>query len=173
LADAAAVLMGRWGAAFISVGALISVYGYVSANLLAAPRGMFALAERGDFPAVFARVHPRWRTPYVSIAVFAVLLWGFAQFAGFSWNVTLSLMARIFYYGGVCAAVPVLRRTQPDAAAFRVVGGLTLPALGLAICALLLTQVDFSKSLILLATIAIGLVNWLVVRARGQAAATA
>jgi amino acid transporter len=166
LADAARVIMGQSGAALISVGALVSVYGYISANLLTVPRSIFALAERGDFPAVFAAVHPRWRTPYVSIAVFALLLWAFTQFASFSWNVTLSAVARILYYAGICAAVPVLRRMQPGAAAFRLPGGLALPVLGVAICALLLTRADFSKSLILFATFGIGLINWLLVRER-------
>ena len=84
LADAARVLMGPAGAALISVGALISVYGYISANMLTGPRGTFALAERGDFPAWFAAIHHRFRTPHRSIALFALLLWGFSQFASFS-----------------------------------------------------------------------------------------
>ena len=169
LADAARVIMGQPGAALIAVGALISVYGYVSANLLSVPRSMFALAERGDFPGMFAAVHPRWRTPYVSIVVFALLVWAFSQFASFAWNVTLSAVARILYYGAMCVAVPVLRRMQPAAAAFQLPGGLTLPVLGVAICALLLTRADFSKSLILLTTVVIGLLNWLAVRDRGAA----
>jgi basic amino acid/polyamine antiporter, APA family len=166
LADASRVMLGEAGAALISVGALVSVYGYVSANMLTTPRGIFAPAQNGDFPPRLAAVHPRWRTPYLSIVLFAALLWGFSQFASFSWNVTLSAMTRIVYYAGICAAVPVLRRRQPAAAAFRVPGGLTLPLLGIAICAVLLTRVDFSQSLILLATIAIALANWAIVRER-------
>ena len=130
---------------------------------------MFALAERGDFPAPLGVIHPRWRTPYVSILLFAGCLWLFALFADFSWNVTLSAVARILYYGGVCAAVPVLRRLQPHAGTFRLPGGPLFPILGVAICALLLTRVDFSKSVILLITILIALVNWLIVRGRGTA----
>jgi len=173
LADAARVMLGQPGAALISVGALVSVYGYVSANMLTTPRGIFAPAQAGELPALLAAVHPRWRTPYVSILVFAVLLWAFSQFASFSWNVTLSAVSRIVYYAGICAAVPVLRRKQPGAAAFRVPGGVTLPVLGVAICALLLTRVDFGKSLILLATIAVALLNWALVRDRGLRAARA
>src|SRR2546423_394154 len=94
LADAARVRMGPAGAALISAGALISVYGYISANMLTVPRGIFALAERGEFPAWFAAVHQRFRTPHCSIMVFALLLWAFSQFASFSWNVTLSAVAR-------------------------------------------------------------------------------
>ena len=164
LADAARVLMGPAGAALISVGALISVYGYISANMLTGPRGTFALAERGDFPAWFAAIHHRFRTPHRSIALFALLLWGFSQFASFSWNVTLSAVSRLLFYAAVCAAVPVLRRAQPAAAAFRLPGGVILPVMGVMICAVLLTRVDFSKSLILLATIGAACANWVVVR---------
>lgn len=166
LADAARVLMGGPGAMLVAVGAVISVCGYLSANLLTVPRGLFALAERGDFPAVFAAVHGRWRTPYVSIVVFGVLVWGFSQFASFAWNVTLSAVARTFYYVAVCAAVPVLRRMQPAAATFRLPGGLILPMTGIAICLALVTRADFSKSVIVLVTIATGLVNWALVRER-------
>ena len=167
LADVARRILGRPGAVLISLAAVLSVYGFLTANLLTVPRGMFALAERGDFPAPLGAIHPRWRTPYVSIVLFAGCLWLFALFANFSWNVTLSAVARILYYGGVCAAVPVLRRLQPGAATFRLPGGPLFPILGIAICALLLTRVDFSKSVILLITILIALVNWLVVRGRG------
>jgi basic amino acid/polyamine antiporter, APA family len=170
LADVARVMMGQAGAALISIGALISVYGYLSANLLAGPRGTFALAERGDFPARFAAIHPRFHTPYVSITVYALLVWAFALLGSFTWNVTLSAVARLFYYGAVCAAVPVLRVKQPDAAAFRLPGGMLVPALGVLICTALLTRVDFSKSLILLAVILTATVNWLLARGRGTMA---
>jgi basic amino acid/polyamine antiporter, APA family len=173
LADAARVMLGEGGAAFISVGALISVYGYVSANMLTTPRGIFAPAQNRDFPALLAAVHPRWRTPHLAIVLFALLLWGFSQFAGFSWNVTLSAVTRIVYYAGICAAVPVLRRRQSGAAAFRVPGGLLLPVLGIAICLVLLTRVDFGQSLIVLATVAIALINWALVRERSGAPAQA
>lgn len=167
LTDVARVTMGRAGAVLISLGALVSVYGYLSANLLTNPRAMYALAERGDFPPWFAAIHRRFRTPYFSVVVFAVLVWGFALFGNFAWNVTLSAVARLFYYGAVCAAVPALRRKQPGAASVRLPGGPVLPALGVLICLALLTRVDFSKSLILLATIAVATCNWLVVRRRG------
>jgi amino acid transporter len=171
LADVARVMLGEGGAALISVGALIAVYGYLSANLLGGPRGTFALAARGDFPAPFAAIHPRFHTPYVSIAVYALLVWAFALLGSFTWNLTLSAVARLFYYGAVCAAIPVLRVKQPGAAAFRLRGGPLVPALGVLICLALLTRVDFSKSLILLAVILTAGVNWLLVRERGTMAA--
>jgi basic amino acid/polyamine antiporter, APA family len=167
LADVARVMLGPTGAALVSLGALVSVYGYLSANLLTVPRGTYALAERGDFPAAFAAIHPRFRTPHLSIVAIAIAVWAFALLGSFAWNVTLSAVARLFYYAAVCASVPVLRRRQPQAALFRLPGGAVLPVLGVSICAALLTRVDFSKSVILLAVILTAGVNWLLVRGRG------
>jgi amino acid transporter len=164
LADVARLMFGRAGAAFITIGALISVYGYLSANLLAVPRITFALAERGDFPRVFAAVHPRFRTPYFSIVVFSAITWLLALLGSFSWNLTLSAVARLFYYGLVCAALPVLRRRQPGAAMFRLPGGNYLALAGVLICLVLITQVDLSGSIILMAMLVIAFLNWLWVR---------
>jgi amino acid transporter len=166
LADVARLMFGNGGAAFIAIGALISVYGYLGANILAVPRITFALAERGDFPKIFAAVHPKFRTPYFSILVFAVLTWLLALLGSFSWNLTLSAVARLFYYGLVCAALPVLRKRQPDAAMFRLPGGTVLAVVGVLICFVLMTQVDLSGSIILSAMLAIAFVNWLWVRKR-------
>jgi amino acid transporter len=164
LADVARLAIGNLGAGLVAIGALISFYGYLSAKILAMPRVTFALAEQGDFPRVFAAVHPRFKTPYVSVLVFAGLIWGFALLGEFKWNVTLSAIARLFYYGVGCAALPVLRRKQPEGAAFRLPGGSILAIGGVVICLVLLSQVDFGQSLILVATVAIGLMNWLIVR---------
>jgi basic amino acid/polyamine antiporter, APA family len=164
LADAAGALLGRPGAVLISAAAVVSVSGFLSANLLAMPRSMFALAATGEFPAAFAAVHPHFRTPYISICAFALFTWAAALFGSFSWNVTLSAVARLLYFAAICAAVPALRRKQPQAATFRVPGGMLLPVVGIVICAALLTRVDLSSSLILVATITVALLNWLVTR---------
>jgi amino acid transporter len=166
LAEVARILLGRGGAAVVAAGALVSVYGYLSANFLTAPRATFAFAEQGDFPRWFAAVHGRFRTPHISIIAFASLTWLLALAGTFTWNVTLSAVSRLFYYAVVCAAVPALRRRQQGLAWFRLPLGSAFGALGVLICLLLLTGVDFSKSLILLATVAIALVNWLAVRSR-------
>jgi basic amino acid/polyamine antiporter, APA family len=166
LADVARLVFGNGGAAFVSVGALISVVGYLSANMLGVPRVTFALAENGDFPSIFAAIHPRFRTPYVSILAFALLSWLLSLLGSFTWNATLSAVARLLYYGLVCAALPVFRHKQPGAAMFRLPGGTWLAVLGAGICAVLITGVNLSGSLILLATALVALINWLLVRKR-------
>jgi APA family basic amino acid/polyamine antiporter len=164
LADVARLALGPGCAVFVTIGALVSVYGYLSANILGVPRITFALAENGDFPAIFSAVHPRFRTPFVSILAFSLLSWLLALLGTFTWNATLSAVARLLYYGLVCAALPVFRRKQPDAALFRLPGGTYLAVLGAGICLALITGVNLGGSLILLATALVALVNWLVVR---------
>ena len=166
LADVARVAVGSFGAGLVAVGALISFYGYLSAKILAMPRVTFALAEQGDFPQTFAAIHPRFHTPYISILVFAALVWAFALSGEFKWNVTLSAVARLLYYAVCCAALPVLRRKQPGEARFRLPAGNLFAGLAVLMCAVLVTQVDFGQSVILLATILVGLLNWLAVRNR-------
>ena len=169
LADVARLAVGPLGAALVAVGALISFYGYLSAKILAMPRVPFALAEQGDFFKPFAAVHRRFHTPYVSILVFSVLVWGFALQGDFKWNVTLSAVARLLYYGVGCAALPILRRKRPEGAdaKFQIPAGNFFAVVGVILCLILATRVDFGQSLILIATIALAFVNWAVVARRG------
>jgi len=170
LADVARLAVGPVGAGLVAVGALISFYGYLSAKILAMPRVPFALAEQGDFPKAFAAVHRRFHTPYVSILVFAALVWGFALIGEFKWNVTLSAVARLLYYAVGCAALPVLRRRQPQGAQFRLPAGDLLAVVGVVLCLVLITRVDFGQSLILVATVALGFANWAVVSRKNETA---
>jgi basic amino acid/polyamine antiporter, APA family len=169
LAEVARVTMGNRGARLVAIGALVSVYGYLSAKLLGMPRVTFALATNGDLPQVFAAVSRRFHTPWFSILFFATVVWGLSLMGTFAWNVTLSVIARLFYYGVVCAALIALRRKQPQTtvAAFRLPGGPLVAVLGVGIAIALATQVDLSKSMILGATVAAALLNWIWARRAG------
>ena len=168
LADVARIAVGPTGAALVAIGALISFYGYLSAKILAMPRVPFALAEQGDFPKAFAAVHSRFHTPYVSILVFAAMVWGLALVGDFKWNVTLSAVARLLYYGVGCAALPILRRKplEDAKAMFHLPAGNFFAGLGIILCLILVTRVDFGQSLILIATIALAAINWAIVARR-------
>jgi basic amino acid/polyamine antiporter, APA family len=168
LAEVARVTMGNRGAGLVAMGALVSVYGYLSAKLLAMPRVTFALAEGGDLPHLFAAVSPRFHTPWFSILFYAAAVWGLALAGNFAWNVTLSVVARLFYYAVVCAALIALRRKRPLAGGFRLPAGRLLAVLGMGIAAVLATQVDRSKSLILAATVCAALLNWAWARRAGR-----
>ena len=49
----------------------ISMFGYVSGDMLGSPRALFAFARDGILPAAVARIHPRFHTPYIAIMLYA------------------------------------------------------------------------------------------------------
>jgi basic amino acid/polyamine antiporter, APA family len=174
LAASARVMLGAGGAAAISAAALVSVYGWLSSNMLAVPRLTMAMAHRGDLPAFFGRVHPRWRTPWISILIYGGISWALATQAGLLQNLTLSAVVRLFVYGLVCAALPVLRRreTQPGVspARFRAPAGDVMAALAVAASIVLATRMTTREGIALLVAVTIATLHWVSVR-RAKAAA--
>jgi basic amino acid/polyamine antiporter, APA family len=166
IADSAMAVLGSRAAAAISIGALFSIYGYLSANMLHTPRLTFALAERGDIPAIFARIHPRFRTPDVSIVLYTAFLLAFTLAGSFRWNITLSAIVRLFAYGSIAIALLILRKRNPGADAFRLPGGPVLAIVAIVFCMVLLARAPLSNSTAVLATSAVAALNWALVRKR-------
>jgi APA family basic amino acid/polyamine antiporter len=164
VADAAQRFLGSGGATAIALAALISAYGYLSANLLHAPRVTFALAEQGDFPAFFAAVHATFRTPYLSILIYAVLLFGFAALGNFRWNATLSAVSRLAVYGAMAVAVPVLRTRKDDKAKFPIPAPYFFAGFTLLSSLVLLTQMGRGEFYVVGTTCGIALLNWILAR---------
>jgi APA family basic amino acid/polyamine antiporter len=164
--DSARQFLGPLGVTLVAAGTLISVYGYLSANMLHTPRVTFAMGERGDFPAFFAAIHPRFRTPYVSILVFASMILLFSIGGDFRWNASLSAISRLFVYGAVVAALPALRKKYPRRTAFRLPGGMFFTVLGLAFTAALLAQMHRTELIVMAVTIGMALCNWIWARTR-------
>ena len=171
LAEAARLFLGPAGAVFLSAGALISVYGHLSSQMLNSPRLTFALAERGDFPTVFAAVSQKFHTPYISILTFAVVMYALAVGGSFTWNVILSAVARLLTYGIVCTAVLTLRRKQPHADAFRLPAAPVWSGLGVLFVLVLALRMGRGEMMAIVATMAVALANWIWARRRPSAAA--
>ncbi|HET7038243.1 MAG TPA: APC family permease [Gemmatimonadales bacterium] len=164
LADAARVYLGAGGARLLAAGAMLSVAGFLVANFLGAPRLTFALSEHRDAPAWLGLIHPRFRTPYVSILLFAFLVWLLAVIGNFQLNATLSGVTRLFVYGSTCVALVALRRKGGPAAWFPVRGGPVFAALGLAFCALLALRMGWAELKAVLVVSGLALLHWWLVR---------
>ncbi len=167
LVDAATALVGPAGGALLAAGALISIVGFLSANFLNAPRLAYAFAERGDLPGWVGRVHPRFRTPWIAILVFAFLVWALAVRGSFTWNATLSAVARLFVYASTCLALVLLRRRDPGGARLRIPGGPVLAVLGIAFCALLASRMGRAEIVAIGAVVLVALSHWALVRGAG------
>jgi amino acid transporter len=133
LADSARALLGWAGAAVISTGALISMLGNNAGSSLSASRILFAFAENGDVPKVFARISARHRTPAVAIwfstgvTLFLAITGSFTLIAG------VSALARLVTYTGVSAATLVLRNSRFPRAVFVLPFGVAIPVAAAAI----------------------------------------
>lgn len=146
LADAAASFLGSGGAAFITMGALISIIGNLNVGLLGGTRLMFAMSERSDLPDRLADVHTKFRTPYVSIAITALITFAVTVWSNFFTALAIATITRLLVYATTCLALPVFRKNRnvPDAA-FKAPAGVAVCIFALALIVWLLSRVDFAK----------------------------
>lgn len=172
LADAAGLMMGAGGAALISFAAIMSILGNYAQSVLSAPRMTYALARAGSLPAWLGRVHERYRTPHVSIAVYCLLGLALGAAGTFVQLAVMSSLARLVGYLLSLAALPALRRKFGRAAsAFHLPGGGAIPAAAFVICLWLVAQVRFEAVWKTAILIAVGAVLYEVARRRGAAGA--
>jgi amino acid transporter len=164
LSAAAYVFGGSTMASIVSVGALLSSFGSLAANMIAVPRLTFAFAEQGDFPRWFGAIHRRYQTPYTSIIAFAILFWMLALMGTFRWNATLSAVSRLFAYGITCAALPALRKKLPGQLGFHLPGGVVFAVLGILFALVLVSRMGRAELIVLAVTASLSFLNWLAVR---------
>jgi basic amino acid/polyamine antiporter, APA family len=111
LAETASVLLGRGGEAYVAIAVMVSTYGAISASFLNVPRLAYSFAVRGDFPTVFATLHPRFNTPTVAILFYTFTVWALASSGTFVWLVAVSSGSMMVLYAGICAS---LFRLEPE-----------------------------------------------------------
>jgi APA family basic amino acid/polyamine antiporter len=159
------VLLGPPGVALASIAALLSVWGYTTGAVLQSPRVLFSMAERGELPSVLARISPRFRTPDVSIVVFALVSLGLGLAGSFASNATFAAIVRLVYYGLTCAALLVLRRRRGPAPGFRLPFAAAVAPAAILFCLWLLTTRTFEQAWVLVGLMAAGLpFFWLALR---------
>jgi amino acid transporter len=113
-ADTLGALFGTVGVAAVSVIVTISTIGALVGIMLAAPRVFFAMADDRLFFASLARVHPRFGTPYVAIALAAALGIAFVLTRTFEQLADTFVLTIWPFYGVAIAGLYRLRRTRPD-----------------------------------------------------------
>ena len=130
LASAAAALLGPMGAAVLSAGAVVSMVGYTAGCALGGPRYLVAMAEHGDLPRPFGRLHERYATPVVAVTATAALSLAAALLLDFDKLVDIGIVVICAQYLATCSSVIVLRRRGPSP--FKIPGGVLVPLWGIA-----------------------------------------
>lgn len=157
LAEASEVFAGPWMAAIITIGAMVSIFGNTGNSTLVGPRYLYALAKDGYGYKIFARVHPRYRTPAIAIVFQSALALVLALSGSFVGLAMLSLIARLATYIGTAAALPILRKKfghKKDA--IRLPGGNLIPILALVLCLIFLISATVANLLAGAVALAVG-----------------
>ncbi len=143
LTDVGFILAGPAGALAITVAAVFSIGGNLASIMLAVPRLTYALAENRLLPAWFGAVHQRYATPGNSILFLGTLGVGFALSGTFAKLAVASSLMRLICYVLCIAALPAIRRMADEsarAAAYRLKGGYSIPAVALILCLWIMIQ---------------------------------
>jgi APA family basic amino acid/polyamine antiporter len=146
----------RW---IVEVGALLGLSSVVLVMIIAQPRIFMIMGRDGMLPPVFARIHPRYRTPHVNTVITGL---GIALLAAiFPLDVLGDLvsMGTLIAFIAVCGGVLILRRTRPDLPrSFRVPMAPVVCSLGILSCLLLLYTMNWYNWAAMLVWTALGLV---------------
>jgi len=139
ITDASTSFMGSAGAFMISTGALIGITGTLTVIMLSGTRILFAIAEQGQFPAFLSSIHPRFRTPYISILISACVMLAVTISGTFIYFLTINVIIRVINYAVTCIALPVLRKKKEQNPVFRAPGGIAVSIISTAFCILLIS----------------------------------
>jgi basic amino acid/polyamine antiporter, APA family len=141
--DSAAVataFAGRpWAQALISAGALAGLTSVLLVFQLGQPRIFMAMARDGLLPNYFAKIHPRFRTPYITTIWTGVVVGGVAMLTDIGSLADLTNIGTLFAFILVCLGVIILRRKDATRARpFRVPLVPISPLLGVLFCFVLM-----------------------------------
>jgi APA family basic amino acid/polyamine antiporter len=147
-----------WAQAIVSAGALAGMTSVLLVFQLGQPRIFMAMARDGLLPGYFARIHPRFRTPYVTTIWTGVIVGLVAMVVDIGSLADLTNIGTLFAFILVCLGVCVLRRTAPERPRpFRVPLVPIVPGLGVLMCAALMLSLPLLTWLRFVVWLIIGL----------------
>jgi len=130
LAEAARLMFGSVGVLIVVIGSSFSMFGNISGMVLNMPRVLYAAArDKVILPKELAKIHPVFRTPHISIIVYAAVGFIFASIGEFKLLAMLSSASYLIIYLGVVLAVIKFRITKSEnkQGAYRIPGGYIVP----------------------------------------------
>jgi amino acid transporter len=129
-ADTMLALFGRVGVVLVSIFVMISSFSSLNGSMLASPRVFFAMADDGLFFETIARVHPRYKTPYVAILLAGLLGMALVLSRSFEQLTDTFVLAIWPFYALGVAAIYRLRKRRPDLERpYRAIGYPIVPAI--------------------------------------------
>src|SRR5580700_6899881 len=103
-----------WAGVIISFGAIAGLTTVLLVMMYGQTRIFYAMSRDGLIPALFVRLHPTWRTPWLSQIIFGILIAVSGAFFPIGVLTSLTNMGTFVAFILVAVAVPLLRNRHPE-----------------------------------------------------------
>jgi APA family basic amino acid/polyamine antiporter len=103
-----------WFSVLVKIGAIAGLSSVMLVLLYAQTRIFYTMARDGLIPSVFARVHPKFKTPWINTLLVGAAACGFAGFMGLDALANLTNVGTLFAFAIVCVTVLYLRFARPE-----------------------------------------------------------
>ena len=132
-----------WAAGLVSAGAVAGITSVLLVMLMSQPRIFFAMSRDRLLPAGVSKVHPKFRTPYITTIITCAVVAMVAGFVPINILGEMTSIGTLFAFVVVSIAVIILRIKRPEARRpFRVPLGYTIPILGVVFCVYLMLSLS-------------------------------
>ncbi|WP_303315804.1 APC family permease [Flavivirga abyssicola] len=147
LAETAKVVFGPFGYTLLFIGAVVSMFGFLSGSILNNPRVIYALSRDKVIPLkMFSKIHKSFKTPYIAIIVYAVIGFTLSATGSFEKLAIIASSAMLIIYLGVALSVMKLRKSQQfKEGEFKIPGGFTIPILSISIILYFLSNLSINE----------------------------
>ncbi len=104
----------KWLSPFIKLGAIAGLSSVILVMLLGQTRVFFSMSNDGLLPTAVSKIHPRFRTPYITTIITGIVVMIAAGLAPIDLVGELTSIGTLFAFAIVCVGVEVLRIMQPN-----------------------------------------------------------
>jgi APA family basic amino acid/polyamine antiporter len=148
-----------WLRPIVKIAAIAGLSSVILVMLMGQPRIFFSMAKDGLLPPVFSKVHPKFKTPYVSTLLTGSVAMVLAGILPISILGELVSIGTLLAFAIVCISILVLRKTNPDLKRpFRTPFVPYVPILGALICIVQMAALPLDTWLRLIIWMAIGFI---------------
>ena len=157
LAETAKVAFGPIGFTMLFIGAIVSMFGFLSGSILNNPRVPYALSRDNVIPIkALSRIHKSFKTPYIAIIVYATIGFTFSATGSFEKLAVIASSTMLIIYLGVALSVIKLRKSQKHKEGeFKIPGGYIVPILSIIIILYFLSNLSTKEMIVTVTFIAV------------------
>jgi APA family basic amino acid/polyamine antiporter len=146
-----------WLRPIVKIAAIAGLSSVILVMLMGQPRIFFSMSKDGLLPPVFSKVHPKFKTPYISTIITGIAAMIIAGLLPISILGELVSIGTLLAFIIVCVSILVLRKSKPDLERpFKTPWVPVVPVLGALICLAQMMALPLDTWLRLIVWMAIG-----------------